>query len=127
MSWLVRLCLSAVSRNDAALVFDEQFLRASPGMLELEDTQQSAPLIPFRAFSATYVTKALREGVDWRKKGAVTPVKNQGPHGYCGTFGRVGSAEGQYALKSGRGLVSFSEEELIDCIGWDKDLSLIHI
>jgi hypothetical protein len=39
---------------------------------------------------------------------------------YCGTFGRVGSAEGQFALKAGR-LVSFSEEELCDCIGWDKD------
>ena len=40
--------------------------------------------------------------------------------GYCGTFGRVGSCEGQWALRGG-GLTSFSEEELIDCIGWDKD------
>ena len=52
--------------------------------------------------------------------GAVTPVKNQGPHGYCGTFGRVASAEGQFWRKRGA-LVSFSEEMLVDCIGWDKD------
>ena len=38
----------------------------------------------------------------------------------CGTFGRVGSSEGQWALKGG-GLTSFSEEMLVDCIGWDKD------
>ena len=45
------------------------------------------------------------------------------PHstGYCGTFGRVAAAEGQFALRSGHGLRNFSEEELVDCIGWDKD------
>ena len=47
--------------------------------------------------------KALATPTDWVKMGAVTPVKNQGPHGYCGTFGRVGSAEGQWALRSGKG------------------------
>ena len=78
------------------------------------------PTLPFKPFSAGYVKKALAEGANWTAKGAVTPVKNQGPHGYCGTFGRVGSAEGQFALKAGR-LVSFSEEELCDCVGWDKD------
>jgi len=31
----------------------------------------------------------------------------------------VGAAEGQYALRGGLPLASFSEEELIDCVGWD--------
>jgi hypothetical protein len=79
-----------------------------------------APQIPFRNFSAQYVAHAMARPTDWRPQ-AVTPVKNQGPHGYCGTFGRVASAEGQFALRSGvPAPISFSEEELIDCIGWDQ-------
>lgn len=36
-------------------------------------------------------------------------------------FHRVGSAEGQFVLRGGGQLTSFSEEMLIDCIGWDQD------
>ena len=50
----------------------------------------------------------------------VTAVKNQGPHGYCGTFGRVSTAEGQYALRSGQPARNLSVEQLIDCVGWAK-------
>lgn len=94
-----------------------------PGSLETEFQKQfgGAPPYPFKAFSAEYVTRALTEQVDWVAKGAVTPAKDQGAHGYCGTFGRVAAAEGQYALRSGYALRNFSEEELVDCIGWDKD------
>ena len=101
---------------------DSHFKRAAPGQLEAEWRAQgaNAPTLPFRPFSAEYVKRALATPTNWTAKGAVTPVKSQGPHGYCGTFGRVGSAEGQFALKAGK-LVSFSEEELCDCIGWDKD------
>lgn len=82
---------------------------------------------PFKPFSAAYVKKALADPVDWVAKGAVTPAKDQGPHGYCGTFGRTVAAEGGYALRSGHGLKSFSEEELVDCIGWDEDqFSYVH-
>ena len=95
-------------------------VRAAPWQLEAEWAAGSAPVIPFRPFSTKYVAMALATPTNRTARGAVTPVKNQGPHDYCGTFGRVGSAEGQFALKAGR-LVSFSEEELCDCIGWDKD------
>jgi len=74
---------------------------------------------PFKKFSTRYVKKALEMTVDWREKGAVTSVKDQGPHGYCGTFGRVASAEGQYALRTSHSLRNFSVEQLIDCVGWD--------
>jgi len=88
-----------------------------PGLLD-EELKTS---YPFQKFPGEFVKEALNSSVDWRTKGAVTPAKDQGAHGYCGTFGRVAAAEGQYALRSNRGLRNFSEEELVDCIGWDKD------
>jgi cathepsin L len=92
-----------------------------PGALEAEFRMQLAGNYPFKDFSQDFVKKALSTSIDWREKGAVTPAKDQGGHGYCGTFGRVAAAEGQYALRSGKGLRNFSEEELVDCIGWDRD------
>ena len=99
---------------------DSQFQRAAPGELERQLAESDAPVVPFRPFSPAFVAKALANATNWTALGRVTPVKNQGPHGYCGTFGRVASAEGQFARMTGK-LVSFSEEELVDCIGWDKD------
>jgi cathepsin L len=76
---------------------------------------------PFKPFSDAYVKTAKATPTNWTALGLVTPVKDQGPHGYCGTFGRVGAAEGQYVKQGGGPLTSFSEEELVDCIGWDLD------
>jgi len=58
--------------------------------------------------------------IDWRDKGVVTPVKDQGNCGSCWTFSTTGCLEAHHAIQTGT-LVSLSEQQLIDCAGKFKN------
>ncbi|KAM4093524.1 hypothetical protein ACB094_06G123900 [Castanea mollissima] len=56
---------------------------------------------------------ALPSSMDWRKKKAVTPIKDQG-HWCCWAFSAVAAMEEITQLTTGK-LISLSEQELVDC------------
>jgi cathepsin L len=58
-----------------------------------------------------------QSGVNWTTAGCVTPVKDQGQCGSCWTFSATGALEGAHCVKSGGNLLSFAEQQLVDCCG----------
>ncbi|KAL3671414.1 hypothetical protein V7S43_003340 [Phytophthora oleae] len=55
--------------------------------------------------------------MDWRTKGAVTPVKDQGACGSCWTFGTTGALEGALFAQQKK-IFNMSQQNLLDC-SWD--------
>jgi cathepsin L len=58
-------------------------------------------------------SQVLPTSIDWRTKGIVSRVKNQGSCGSCWSFSASGAVEGVWALNNT--LVPLSEQNLMDC------------
>lgn len=67
-----------------------------------------------KAYSSTRISNNL-ESIDWRKKGVVNDIKDQGNCGSCWAFSTIQAAESANAISSGK-LESYSEQNLVDCV-----------
>ena len=56
----------------------------------------------------------LPSSVDWRNKGVVTAVKDQGQCGSCWAFSATGAVSSAVSISKGQ-LLDLSEEQLVDC------------
>ncbi|XP_010052206.2 senescence-specific cysteine protease SAG39 [Eucalyptus grandis] len=95
--------------NGFADLTNDEFKATRNGYKRSSSVSSSGP----KSFRYENVT-AVPSTVDWRQKGAVTPVKEQGQCGCCWAFSAVAATEGIHQLTTGN-LVSLSVQQLVDC------------
>ncbi|KAF8391255.1 hypothetical protein HHK36_023557 [Tetracentron sinense] len=98
-----------LSVNEFADQTNEEFIASRNGY-KRSSPRKSIATSSFRYQNVTAVPSSR----DWRKKGAVTPVKDQGQCGCCWAFSAVAAMEWITQLINGK-LISLSEQELVDC------------
>ncbi|EER14809.1 cysteine proteinase, putative, partial [Perkinsus marinus ATCC 50983] len=109
--------------NEYADLTHEEFVAQKVGILKMDarrdvkfDVEGRTSCISHARLSlfVSADTTSLPTSVDWRSKGVLTPIKNQGACGSCWAFSSTGTLEAKYAIETGQ-LRSFSEQQLVDC------------
>ncbi|KAG9442041.1 hypothetical protein H6P81_017895 [Aristolochia fimbriata] len=96
--------------NEFADLTNQEFRASRNGFRRPSNLKDTSTSSHFMYENVTAVPSTM----DWRKKGAVTPVKDQGQCGCCWAFSAVAAMEGATKLSTSK-LVSLSEQELVDC------------
>jgi len=102
--WNAENKLTEVGLNNMADLTNEEYQKIYLGThITVED---------YKLVEEEYVPTA--DTVNWKTKGAVTGVKDQGQCGSCWSFSSTGAIEGITFIKNAK-LPSFSEQNLMDC------------
>jgi C1A family cysteine protease len=87
----------------------------------VKDNNRPAATTTTAAFTQ-HILPTLPKEIDWTKRNAVSPVKNQGQCGSCWVFSATGSMEGALAIATGLPVVSLSEEEYLACYSPNRQI-----
>jgi C1A family cysteine protease len=98
----------------------EEFLATRTGNKYEKNTERSNKNYDPVPLDPTVNVSSFPAHFDWRLKGAVTPIKDQGYCGSCYAFGALVAVEGQLFKATGE-LMSLSEQQIVDCTTPDWD------
>ncbi|XP_028406365.1 digestive cysteine proteinase 1-like [Dendronephthya gigantea] len=93
--------------NHLADLHDDEFK-------ELRGRQRTRGYNGGKPFNPSVMVDDIPDFVDWRLRGAVTPVKDQAICGSCWSFGATGAMEGALFLHTGN-RIRLSQQVLMDC------------
>jgi len=84
--------------------------------MEAQNCSATSSASQLEAKLGSRVLQDIPDALDWRERGIVSEVKNQGSCGSCWTFSTVGALEAHLALKADPWRAPrLSEQQLVDC------------
>ncbi|KAL4459369.1 hypothetical protein ABPG74_017982 [Tetrahymena malaccensis] len=101
--------------NQFSDMTQEEFAQKILTNIPIQGKSQKNSVSSSNKSSVQTTSTTVAASFDWRTKGALTPVKNQGNCGSCWAFSATGVMESFNFIKN-HVLTSFSEQQLVDCV-----------